>query len=198
MENNYSILHQLRDLTLSLALAFLLLLMFYSISHIIVPLPKFEDFPCEFNNKHCREWGKILAERQETLKELSLKADKAPQVSKQLQNQIDHLKSETKDLETKLSKTREARDALLNQANDQSRTKHWYIAIAMVIIALLAGFFIRILPLQIGSILGALFILSSNILSSGLLISNWFKLIGLLIALSLIIAISLKFYKKNM
>lgn len=191
MENNY-ILYTLRDLALSTSFAFLLFLVFHTLSHLVSPMPNFEEFPCQYNNKHCREWDIILENKKNQLKELSYIEE-----SKQEKNKIDKLKAEIKAIETNLKKTREARDKLLNQARKQNQTIHWYIAIAFMLVTLFLAYILPILPIQIGLIMGGLLVLVSSFPVSRFLTPNWFDLAFFLIAIILIIGLTLKFYKKS-
>jgi len=197
MEHNYSILHQIRDFTLSITLGSLLFLTCYTISHLIIPDPRFEDFSCEFKNKHCREWDKIISEQEKSLAEVSSQTNSSAESSEHLQNQANQLKEEIKENRKLLFETRQARDKLLREANVQAQAKRWYVTNALAIAVLIAAYFTTILPIQIGLIIGGLSLVISESIFTWVFTNHLIKLIVLLIALITVIAVSLKFYRKH-
>lgn len=197
MKYNYAELYQLRDYALTMAFAVLLFFIFKTFSNLVFPLPSTEDFSCEFQNKLCKEWDEVLENRKKELTLLSIQTDKTPELSKELQNRIDQLKVEITETNTRLNEVRKKRDELLLKDRKEAQAIHWYIALTMGIIALIVSLFVRILPIQVGSILGSIFIIGSEFLSPSFHIHNLIKLIFLMVALTLVSTIILKYYKKD-
>lgn len=190
--------HLIRDLVVIFALALLIPLTTNKIADVIAPMPQFEDFPCQVDNMHCRDVDGKIADIYRKIASLRGSLAKAtPEEKAGIHSEIEALEHQREATQSALLHTRQARDKALKDASLKPRKTQTYITLAAGVLALLVGYLVAIFPLQPGLIFGGVITLITGYVFAWDILSNVLKLLALLIALALVVAISLRAYRRE-
>jgi hypothetical protein len=193
----------IRDMSLSIAISILLPFIAYWTAQVIRPTRRIVDIPCHYEGISCEVLRKNIQDLHERLMGLRALKKTLPstpenaQQSRKVEHDIAELESQTKVITMKLEQARDAQQKSKDKALVKPSMVRLYTAIVVGLLALLTSFFVPILPLEIGFIMGGIFTLATGLMGSWFILGDVVKLIALLLAFAAVIAISIKLYTKR-
>ncbi len=190
-----------RDITLSIAIGLLLPFVAYLLARVIKPTVAYDDIQCEYKGVNCKDLEKQRREADEELRELKITqkivSTQQPAQSIEIDKEVNALESKLATLRNNIEVARESRNTTYKRVNEVPLKTHLYIAIIIALFAFLGAFFIPVLPLEIGFIMGGTLTLLTGLMQSWASLSDLLKLIGLLLGLIALIGIGVKVYLKK-
>lgn len=190
----------LRDITLSVAIGLLLPFIAYLLAQVIQKPVPFNDIPCEYKGTSCKVLEESKHQAEKRLKELKITQKVLSTTSQsvtqnvQVDKEINELEAQLKQVKENIEEAQKQRNSTYESANEKPTKIHLYVAIAIALLAFLAAFFIPVLSLEIGFIIGGTLTLITGLIHSWSLLGDVLKLVGLLLGLIALIGIGLKMY----
>lgn len=204
MDNRFHIGHLVRDMVIGFALAILLPLTFYWVAQVIHPEPSFNDFACKYKDMDCAEAEKKLKSLKKQLEELNnqynaLVVLPSPESARRLEidKQRKQLDNEIETMDADLKKAHKVQTEEYSKAINSAHTTRVYLGMVVGLVALLLGLLAPMLPVQIGFTVGGVLIILFSYIIGANVVSNFLKLISLVIAILFLVAMSFKFHRKS-